>query len=229
MPILKSLKKLSWTTLAAELVLVFVGITAALWFDNWNAERREEILAREILSEIAIALQADTTDLNANLRNSARVHASVDTVLFYLDQDLPYVPELDAHFGRATSFTNFIRNTGAYEQLKGAGLPLITDEALRRTIVRYYEVQGELLHQIETIFLNRHFETSVQPQMIEKFSYRGFLSPATPHDYESLKDDLVFRSSLTTKLGWLDWKDTTTRRVLRLAEELIQEIEAASD
>jgi len=41
MPILRRLKALDWTALLAELVLIFIGITAALWFDNANQDRAD--------------------------------------------------------------------------------------------------------------------------------------------------------------------------------------------
>ena len=90
MPIMRRLKTLDWPTLVAELVLIFVGITAALWFDSLNESRADRRLETDVLSELEVALESDTVDLNFNLRSSARTLTAIDTVLTYLDQRHPY-------------------------------------------------------------------------------------------------------------------------------------------
>jgi hypothetical protein len=224
MSVVKRLRGLDWPTLLAELVLIFVGITAALWFDNWNAARDSARLEEEVLTEISAALVADTVDLNINLASSARTLSSIDTILLYFDNGWPYADELADHFRQAAEHTGFIQHKGAYEFLKSAGVGLIRNQTLRANISRHFEHEVRYLHEVEDIFVTRTWEAVVRPQMTEKFSYQLFFGPAVPHDYQALSGDPEFRSALTTIREAIIWKDRRTRAVLESAEELIEGI-----
>ena len=123
----------------AELVLIFVGITAALWFDNANQERADRRVERDVLTQLAIALQSDTADLNGNLRSSGRTTSAIDTVLAYLDDRRAYDSTLASHFAQSSVHTNFLADESAYEFLKSIGLDIIRDESLRISVTQYYE------------------------------------------------------------------------------------------
>lgn len=228
MPILKGLKKLDWPTLATELVLIFVGITAALWFDNLNQTRDERRRESEVLVEIAAALASDTADLHINLRATAGSLASIDTILHRFDESVPYDSTLADHFRRASVITNFLINAAAYEYLKSVGLGLISDDGVRRDITQYYEVDVQYLKGIEAVFVNQNWIDTLRPQMVRKFDYGFFFAPATPHDYGSLARDRELRSVLRTTREILEWKGERTRLVLERAEELLARLQGAS-
>ena len=225
MPLLKSLRSLNWPGLVVELVLIFVGITAALWFDNIKEDREARRTESQVLRELVVSLHKDTADLHQNLRSSAQTRQSIDTILRYFDERRPYREDLAAHFRRSSLFTNFLQNPGVYEYLKSIGLSTITDGSLRAGIAEYYEYRVPYLRNIEALFLNGNWSDGMRPQMMEKFSYRFFFGPAVPHDYAALATDRRYRTLLETTKEILEWKDDRSSEVLDNAEALLVQIE----
>ena len=131
---------------------------------------------------------------------------------------------LEYHFGQATQFTNFLHNDAAFEYLKSVGLSVVTNDALRRGITHYYEVEAQYLISVEQLFVNGNWSDAVKPQMLEKFEYEFFLKPATPRDYTSLMSDFRYQSVLATTRDIIDWKDDRTRSAVGAAEELLGRI-----
>ena len=226
MPIMRRLKTLDWPTLVAELVLIFVGITAALWFDSLNESRADRRLETDVLTELGVALESDTLDLNFNLRSSARTLAAIDTVLTYLDQRRPYESTLADHFRQASIHTGFLHNSAAYEFLKSVGLNIISNDSLRVAITHYYEYEVQYLRAVEQGFVSRNWNDAMRPQMMEKFSFQFLFQPAVPNDYSALFDDGEYQTVLRTTRGVLGWKDGRTRSVLESAEGLLEGIRA---
>lgn len=224
MPIMKRLKGLDWPALVAELVLIFVGITAALWFDNVNREREERHRELAVLVQLRAALESDTADLNFNLRSSGRTLQSIDTVLAFLSRRAPYDSSLAEHFSQAAVATNFVPNSAAYEYLKSLGLGTVSSDSLRFGITHYYEVQVQVLTRVEELFVNGNWTNALMPQMMEKFAYRFLFEPAVPHDYDSLTRDTRYRTVLTTTKEILEWKDQISRQTLGKAEALLESI-----
>ena len=226
MPILRGMKNLDWPALVAELVLVFVGITAALWFDNLKEARANRRLETEILTQLVVGLESDTTDLNFNLRSSARTTEAIDTILVYLDEKRPYDKSLERRFARSTIHTNFNLNGAAYEFLKAVGLDVIENDSLRLGITQYYEVKVPYLTGVERVYANENWNRSMRPRMIESFSYSFLYGPAVPNDYGALVRDAAYHSLLTTTRSLLRFKDERTKDVLENAEGLLAEIDA---
>lgn len=225
MPLLKRLRALDWPTLVAELLLIFVGITAALWFDGLAESRAAARREASVLGELASALRSDTADLSFNLRSDELTRTSLDTVLAHLSRRLPYDSTMALHFGRASRFTNFLPNTSAYEYLKSLGLASVTNDGLRRDITRYYEVQHRYLTSVEGIFVNGSWHEMMAPQMIEKFDYAFFFEPAAPRDYRALQNDLTYATTLRTMGEILTWKVQITAQTLDQAEALLARID----
>ena len=70
-------RAVSWLTLMAELILIFVGITLALWLDNLNQRRTDRHLEVEVLTQMLSALESDSNDLSNNLGGIAKSTASL--------------------------------------------------------------------------------------------------------------------------------------------------------
>lgn len=233
MPILKSTRPLDWPALALELLLIFVGITAALWFDGVKEARQARETETQVLVDLSRSLARDTADLNQNLRASARTLASIDTILARFDDGRPYDDVLAAHFSRAAVFTGFLHNPGVYEYLKSIGLGTLADHDLRAAVARYFEYTVPYLREVEQLFVEGNWTGAVRPQMMEKFDYRFLFEPAVPHDFEALRADREYRTMLRTTREVIGWKDARSRLVRTEAEELLarvdRELAARSD
>lgn len=196
MPLFRTLKSQDWTAFAIELVLIFVGITAALWFDNWNENRERARIETVALEEMREALATDLGDLTYNLGKQQEARAAVDTVLAYLDERRPYHTDLPELFTHASQVTNFIHQDAPYEYLQSVGLDIISNDTLRAAIARYYSFTVTNLQTNERVLVNPQWQNDVKRVMLERFEYGYFFSPSYPHDYDALFDDRLFRSVL---------------------------------
>ena len=59
--------KRSWRGALQEVVLIFVGITLALLFENWNQERQERSQEGELIAQILEDLRETRVDLATDL------------------------------------------------------------------------------------------------------------------------------------------------------------------
>jgi len=178
-----------------ELALIFLGITAALWFENANQARKQQHLETQILHEMSAALTRDTADLHVNLVLSDSALASLDTVLARLAGSAEYRDELAVHFGWSSRFFRFFNNPAAYEHLRSAGLDVISND------------------------------TYLLPHMMTKFEFGGPWVPAIPRDYAALRADVEYRNALKVTAALIRNQLMLTSRTLTEAEALIAGIE----
>lgn len=215
------MKNLDWPTLLVELVLIFVGITAALWFENRNEDRRDRALEDEIRAELVEALRSDTVDLRSNLRLDSIGIAAIDSILRFMEDGRPYDPSMDTVFGASTQLSGFIQNTAAYEYLKSVGLGILSNDTERRAVVEYYEYDVRYLLRIEEKFSMDNWQNALKPLMLREFQYRLFGQEAKPNDYSELMADPQYRSVLQTTREILVWKRQLSDVVLEGARDIL--------
>jgi len=178
-----------------EIVLVVIGILIALQLNNWNAERKERALEVKTLSELLTSFQGDLKDLTFNLHTHSKGRISSEQLLKAFDQELPYNDSLDRHFGQFYSISVLVHSTGAFETLKSRGMDIISNDSLRRQVVRIHDlIYNEILENQRSFDVvdlqeNKHF-------MFEHMTDWKLFQLAKPKDYEKIRKDLVFRNRL---------------------------------
>ena len=121
-----------------EIVLVVIGILIALQINTWNEHnklKKEEI---EILKNFKSAIENDLIQLDKHLNRYDKSRKSIDYLISYLNQDLPYKDSLKFHFGNLNVNYRLSTNTSIFENLKSKGFDLITNDSLKNEIVIFY-------------------------------------------------------------------------------------------
>lgn len=226
MSVLSRLAKLDWPTLIVELVLIFIGITAALWFDNRNEAQRNRGDEIAILGELVSALESDMDDLEGNINAGRATLSSIDSILGWIDTGVPYDSAMAETFGRSTGQIRFFHRAGAYQYLKSAGLGMVTNNSVRAAVTSYYEFEVQNLTSFERELVSGQWLGVLQPQMIEKFSHAFFSRPAIPTDWEALRRDREYRSAITSWQSVLAWQYQGGIVLRAQSESLIETIEA---
>ncbi len=216
-------------------LLIFVGITAAIWFENRNDHRRERAVEIEIMSQMVADLQSDTADLAGNLTFLEIAVASADTVLAALNSEAPWDPSLAAHFGWATGMVIFLPSRAAYQHLISSGLDVIEDGRLRLQITKYYEFHALTIASVEAHFVTEVRREVIRPEMRSKFvpgtvegpaqRFNFLAAPVTPIDFEALRGDHEFRNALMEYGGGLETQAIISNLVRTAAAALIGELE----
>ena len=180
---------------AAEVGLIFLGITLAIGFENWNAERAERIDERALLAELQADLRSNVDILEAGLAYNRQSVARIDTVLSHLESRLPYTPNLASSFAYLDNWASPYLSRSAYETLKSRGVSIISDTEMRQGVVRLYEnLYVDLVNDADrSEWIN--YEVSMIPLMLRTVEERPG-SIAEPIDYDSLLDDREFRTAL---------------------------------
>jgi hypothetical protein len=207
------LQPVNWKYAVGELVLIVLGILVALAANAWYArydDRREE---REYLREIRAALQADLSDVRANVAALKQTQLASNRLGNHLQARLPLNDSIREDLGRLTSSIMHVQNRGAYESLKTRGLNLIRDDSLRFAISQLYEGQYRFLETIDATAMQ-----SWAMSTRELFRYI-VLGPngAMPRNYEQLLGDADF-------MAWLDWWRMSNNVALNIERNLERQI-----
>ena len=124
--------------LAAEFVVIVIGILTASVVDDWRQDRRDRASAETALALIAGDLERDSIEI-AIFREATREQWEAALALTTLSPELPPDSVLELH-GRTSISWNFRPTTSAFQSLQSSGrFELIDDPGLLDDILRYYD------------------------------------------------------------------------------------------
>jgi len=230
-----------------EIVLVVIGILIALQINNWNENRKQKNKEIVILSSIQEALKQDKIRFERVIPANDRIRNSIDLLLHTLERDLSYHDSLKYHFSNITQSWLADFQESAFENLKSEGINLISNENLRKAIVRYYDSGIEasnlrfqsyrdiLMNAFQNTF-NTRFESfwnsnyDEYMQMLltgDNVSLIDIKGEMVPLNFKSLKKDkefLYFLRSLKNLNNW--YMDITLKTTLISIEKLIEDIDS---
>ena len=228
LPYMKFFDRSDWKYAFLEIVLIFVGITLAFLFENWNQERNDRKMEILVLKELVYNLELDSADLEYNINSDHITKQSFIIMQKIISEKLSFDDSLAYHFGRVGYFTNFIENKSAFENLKSIGFNFVSNDSIRSQIIKYYDVSVQNLTDIETNIINTHENDIVKPFMIKHFNYSAQFEPAYPNEYDVLIADPEFKSIVATTNRLFDWKislsESCIRSMIALKSNLIAEI-----
>ena len=137
---------------AGEVLLIFIGITLAIAFENSSEQSRRDQFAREILAAIQRDLAANVTQLDDNILWDESVLSSLDPVLNHLSNAIPWTDALGSDLEHAMHWSSPFLSTSAYESLIQNGLQLVSDELLRDKIIHLHEsTYGLLVGEVDRL------------------------------------------------------------------------------
>ena len=209
---------------AGEIAFIFVGITLALWFGNWNAERQLRTVELQTLADIAEDLRANATHIGSNIDTDSK---SIDACIRFtraLDSEASWSEALGTDLGFCHVWTSpFLRSAG-YESLKMKGPELVVNPGLRSEIIALYEQSYRfLLDDIDKAFWA--FHSAVIDPVFNRYA-RADGADYVPNDFKQLRNAPEFRNMLARKLALQDASIQTQRSVLKDTNRVIRSIDA---
>ena len=144
------MKKINWSYALGEIALIFIGITLAIAFQNWNENRKQNNLERSVLQQLEVALNNDLEDVRVNINTHQRGITACNNVLKMLHAKEPIDEQkMLANLGQSVDFTFLISDVSTYEYLKSVGLHIIKNDTLRNRITKLYDVAYEGIYGVE--------------------------------------------------------------------------------
>jgi hypothetical protein len=144
------MKKINLQNAIGEVFFIFLGITLAIAFQNWNENRKQNHLETEVLQQLKIALKNDLSDVNANINTHKRAQKGCRRLLEFLNApDEINDTLMTKTIVQASDYTFLVSDVSTYEYLKSVGLHIIQNDSLRSQITNLYDVVYEGIYGIE--------------------------------------------------------------------------------
>ncbi len=140
MPIAR-LTDLNWRRAFAEVALIFIGITLALLFDNWNQDRKERSLERQLLTEVREDLIETRSDLEIDIENSEMRLGRWRDLATAVAEDAPLDTHWASMLGETLDYSVLVAKTSGYRSLTSQGLGILSDPEVRKAITDFYELR----------------------------------------------------------------------------------------
>jgi len=145
-------QKFNWLNYLAELVVVFLGISAAFMLDGWRQSYQDRQLEQKYFQSFYSDLLADSENLKAVIPSNQ--HKLKRTGYFLSGEGGYKVDSVKAILADMMAIELFDRKQSTYESIKNGGnLNVISEYDLKEDLVRYYE-SFKLADRIESLYLD---------------------------------------------------------------------------
>ena len=175
-----------------EIILVVIGILIALQINTWNQDKKNRELERNILIEIEATINKNIDQLKSTVKGLEEMNQSGEIILNVWENKSPYSDTLSWHFFRSTwtgkGYVTGLSYAG-YENLKNIGFDLISNDSIKRDIIRMFE-RG--IPRILGLF-----ESTEEWVLYKEHYLRNFLTTDdgwVPFDYNGLLKDTYYYS-----------------------------------
>lgn len=150
-------RRIDWGNHAVELVLVVVGILAALAIDDWRHERQARQQEFQLLGQLHQDLTRDLEAIRQTMKDRANVVAAMATLRTMVEGAPLDEGTFSTAMARTATLERFAFRRGAYAIIK-SGTASLSDDELRILLSDYYEYSTVLANQsiadIEHSFLS---------------------------------------------------------------------------
>lgn len=180
-----------------EIVLVVIGILIALQINNWNENRKNREFERYVLTVVESNLEEDARQITGILENRGETTEAIGR-LENGDFQRFTEAELSADIANILTFDRFFSIDNGYELIKSKGL-IITDEALRTQLGRYYEYEVNIVNSsiqdIEKYFME-NTESMIQKGYFENVEYGEYITLADYTEPQLERDIILYIRNL---------------------------------
>jgi hypothetical protein len=214
-----------------EILLVVIGILIALQINNWNENRKNRVIEKNILTSIKLDLISDTITYNNGMDRISFSNKSIKLIL--------NKPELQdsltaLNFISSYSLAEIRSRTTSFEFLKSTGLDIVHHQELRDSIIDYYE------EEVKVAIIKNDFNSkglninTLEPYLQEHFIFTTKDSSLTdldyiPLNYKDLINDDKYSSLLIQRFIYNSQTLVSLQNLTAKAKNVINEIENKID
>jgi len=123
-----------------EIILVMVGILLALQVNNWNENRKENLVYQKFLVKLKSNLKDDISLYKNVIEKNTMYNKHLDTCITILKNYKEYTTkDLQPHLAFIQYLSRFNSNNSAYINLQSTGkLNIISNDSLSEKLILYY-------------------------------------------------------------------------------------------
>ncbi|MBA7582965.1 hypothetical protein ES708_24903 [subsurface metagenome] len=190
--------KINWKHSIGEIFLIFIGISLAIWFENFMESKQERKTEIILLKELLKDEERNVSDLEFNLGMFIKAKNGCNYVLDQLKNKKPYNDSLGIHFGNIRYSLIFQISKSSYNTILSIGWQIITNDSIRTDIIFlydfYYDALETLSVQLDMPYTQNHF--------IPMYNRMFNTGDKTPIDYESLINDIEVANIVRQARGY---------------------------
>ncbi len=218
----KSGRYLAYAT--GEILLIFFGITLALWFSNLNEERSLREIELATLQELAENLRAHMDTVEANIARDRSSLGDCEKIVDLFDKRDPWLNEHSPIMYNCRTWTSPYMQDAAYESLRLRGTDLLSNRDVRSAIVFLYKnVYDRLLG--DTDRTNWVFETAVWGPVYARYFEHRSAETVRPSDYDAVVEASEFRNALLRHMLLLEVSMADQEETLTKTRETLGQVE----
>jgi len=204
--------KLNWRYAIGEVVLIFIGITLAIWFENYKENIKTRQTELVLLKELLKDEERNENDLKLNLAHYIRAKNGCDFVLDQLENNKAYDDSLGIHFANIRLSPQFQLSWASYNTIQTIGWQIISNDSLRGKIIDLYDVYYGPLVDLATQWDYPYVQNQITPLYNREFN----AADQTPLNYKDLVDDIetenIVREAQRFKGALIIWIDRRLER-----------------
>ena len=123
-----------------EIALVVIGILIALQINTWNEERKTRLIEIKTLNEIQANLYIDLNEIKSDITIMDSINNAGMAVIDYIIRNTEPSESFKYNVHVSRLNPHFDGNQGGYSLLISKGLDIISNDSLRGSISRLYEL-----------------------------------------------------------------------------------------
>ncbi|MEL4456496.1 DUF6090 family protein [Lutimonas vermicola] len=202
-----------------EIILVVIGILIALQINNWNEQRKVDREIVKTLTEIRSNLISDSLSIReTRIKKSEDINIQYTVIHELESRNIPY-DSIEYHLGRVMIARRIVLVDNGYQLMKKFGLERLKNKELRNELINYYTNSTKKIDD-DTADDDFEFRTVFLPYVRNHFLDWNWSKRGVPADYEHLKSDQYFLTSLKVSIK----NEESTLEVLKNGAMKIQEI-----
>ncbi len=184
-----------------EIVLVVIGILIALSINNWNDVKKQRKKEVVYLTELKKGLENDLKIefIPAILLYKKRIERHKKLKYFYNNSETYPNDSLTKYFRSCLSSEwDFVFNTAAFENIKSAGIDIISNDSIRSKVSLLYSHSYPNIRAINQNSI-RYFDLQISPIIFENLNLNS--NVFTHSELDFLKNSIQISNRLR-KLRW---------------------------
>ena len=180
-----------------EILLITIGILVALQVNNWNENRKDDVVELKILYGLESDLNKDISKIETMIYNDSTINVgNLQLVQILKDPDSEYNASMDKLFGYSTRMAFFFPQKMAYETLKSKGLEIIKNDELRSKIVNLYDYEYDVIGMFIDVKKELYYSSnSIVLKYLE--TNPNDITSKKPYDFQELKNSNEFVNYLS--------------------------------
>ncbi|MBK8944542.1 MAG: hypothetical protein IPM32_04640 [Ignavibacteriae bacterium] len=206
-------KNINWINHFIELIVVFIGITAAFALNNWNEGRKDKELEVKYLKSIIEETNANIQNLEKEIKSTEQDSMHNKSAIDLIKSNKFNVQNLFSHIGTMGNISQINTISAAFESIKySGGFEAISNLNLKNLIIETYELYKKIpfIENITIKFLDKYWTEYV----IDKIDLSKNFT------YENLKVDRKLKNIIIGFRITIIQQLTTYKETLQKCKEL---------